>query len=439
MNLRCSRRTIPQTDCESPQAPPRGAVACPQPARLREKSLPRRSLFFRITTSGMHQAPFANRSRNHSSTLRTFRRRASLLARLSAADRISPILKRRSAVRAPASRALIHFFRSQLAHRLRHQPIPEIAVGRKFAGRNANDRGMSRQVHRVGDDRRRGVGGGRAIRENRDRIRNPQRKTAPAPPAGRNAAHGIAACTVVVPNSDGRSGRSTIPTTNFSPGLRCSAMSPPSLTYARRKFASRNHRRQNLLGHRARHRGHRRDEVFAPRKASRPRPSCARLRLAATPLPANKAAARTKARRTTHRAPSQIAHWQPGTRPRPHTPVRTLRGSRRSDHRADAAAVHRATFGFARADSSFLRLRLGTPAATDSPRAPPLSGGSHSLPQPNSADARAPCSRPTQHNPPSFNVNSIGATSAGVGTYPKAFCGMRLTSAMKVIPPPGHT
>src|SRR5579859_5019079 len=33
----------------------------------------------------------------------------------------------------------------------------------------------------------------------------------------------------------------------------------------------------------------------------------------------------------------------------------------------------------------------------------------------------------------------MGATSAGVGTYPNAFCGMRDTSAMKVIPPPGHT
>src|SRR6478752_7777333 len=36
-------------------------------------------------------------------------------------------------------------------------------------------------------------------------------------------------------------------------------------------------------------------------------------------------------------------------------------------------------------------------------------------------------------------VNSIGATMAGVGTQPKAFSGMRATSTMTVIPPPGQT
>ena len=36
-------------------------------------------------------------------------------------------------------------------------------------------------------------------------------------------------------------------------------------------------------------------------------------------------------------------------------------------------------------------------------------------------------------------VNSIGATSAGVGTLPNAKAGMRATSTMKVIPPPGQT
>ena len=36
-------------------------------------------------------------------------------------------------------------------------------------------------------------------------------------------------------------------------------------------------------------------------------------------------------------------------------------------------------------------------------------------------------------------VNSIGATIAGVGTEPKLLSGMRVTSAMKVMPPPGQT
>ena len=66
--------------------------------------------------------------------------------RLNAADRISPILSNRSAARAPAGQRVIHFIQRQLAHRLRYQSVPEIAVGSQFTGRNANDRRMSRQV-----------------------------------------------------------------------------------------------------------------------------------------------------------------------------------------------------------------------------------------------------------------------------------------------------
>ena len=80
--------------------------------------------------------------------------------------------------------------------------------------------GMSRQVDSIGDDRCRRVSCGRAIRENRHRIGDAQGKTAPAPSAGRNSAHRICRVKIVVPNSDGRSGRSTIPTTNFSPSLK---------------------------------------------------------------------------------------------------------------------------------------------------------------------------------------------------------------------------
>jgi hypothetical protein len=35
-------------------------------------------------------------------------------------------------------------------------------------------------------------------------------------------------------------------------------------------------------------------------------------------------------------------------------------------------------------------------------------------------------------------VNSIGATIAGVGTQPKAFSGIRVTSAITMMPPPGQ-
>jgi len=36
-------------------------------------------------------------------------------------------------------------------------------------------------------------------------------------------------------------------------------------------------------------------------------------------------------------------------------------------------------------------------------------------------------------------LNSIGATMAGVGTVPKLWSGMRATSTITVMPPPGHT
>jgi len=36
-------------------------------------------------------------------------------------------------------------------------------------------------------------------------------------------------------------------------------------------------------------------------------------------------------------------------------------------------------------------------------------------------------------------LNSIGATIAGVGTVPKLRSGMRITSTITVMPPPGHT
>ncbi len=36
-------------------------------------------------------------------------------------------------------------------------------------------------------------------------------------------------------------------------------------------------------------------------------------------------------------------------------------------------------------------------------------------------------------------MNSIGETIAGVGTEPKLFAGMRATSTITVMPPPGHT
>ena len=42
-------------------------------------------------------------------------------------------------------------------------------------------------------------------------------------------------------------------------------------------------------------------------------------------------------------------------------------------------------------------------------------------------------------SPSSRMLNSIGATMAGVGTVPKLLSGMRSTSAITVMPPPGHT
>ena len=90
----------------------------------------------------------------------------------------------------------------------------------------------------------------------------PREKLRPRHPLVATPRTGSEACKVVVPNSDGRSGRSTIPTTNVSPALRCRAISPPSFTYARARLGSSKHRRKNLFRHRARYGRHRRDETL---------------------------------------------------------------------------------------------------------------------------------------------------------------------------------
>ena len=77
-------------------------------------------------------------------------------------------------------------------HGLRHQPIARDRCReqvRRLAARTIA--WMSRQVHRIGDDRGGSIGSRGAIGEHRHRVGDAERKTASAPSAGRDAAHRI--------------------------------------------------------------------------------------------------------------------------------------------------------------------------------------------------------------------------------------------------------
>ena len=165
--------------------------------------------------------PFPEPASRSFAILRQLPRPAFLLAdSAQPLDQAHPQQKsRRFAHRHPAPR----FTSSSVnvADRLRNQVAPEIAVGRQFAGRNAHNRRMPRQIDRIGNDRGRSIGRSRAIRQHRDGIRDSQeRNCARAIRWSRCRAPVSDACRVVVPNSDGRSGRSTIPTTKVSPGTQ---------------------------------------------------------------------------------------------------------------------------------------------------------------------------------------------------------------------------
>jgi hypothetical protein len=60
--------------------------------------------------------------------------------------------------------------RRKFANLLSHQSVAQIAIGRESAGGYANDGGMPRQVHWVGDDGRRGVGHRRTVGKDGDRV-----------------------------------------------------------------------------------------------------------------------------------------------------------------------------------------------------------------------------------------------------------------------------
>src|ERR1022692_5130686 len=72
---------------------------------------------------------------------------------------------------------------------LRYEPVAKIVIRSESAGWNADDVGMTRQVHCVGEDGCGGVGHGRMAGKNRDRVGDTEGETAAAPAAGGNAAH----------------------------------------------------------------------------------------------------------------------------------------------------------------------------------------------------------------------------------------------------------
>ena len=85
----------------------------------------------------------------------------------------------------------IDFSRRQRADGNSDAPIAEIALRVEVAGWRTLDRRMAGNVHRVGDQRRRGVGERSGAREDRDRVGDAERKTSPSPARRRDAADAV--------------------------------------------------------------------------------------------------------------------------------------------------------------------------------------------------------------------------------------------------------
>ena len=148
-------------------------------------------------------------------------------------------------------------------------PIAEIALRVEVAGRRALDRRMAGNVDCVGDQRRGGVGARGRSREDRDRVGDAKRETAPSPARRRDAAHAIRSAdrgaaeqarpVRAIDHADRE--RLTWPKVkrDVAAVVDIGAGEPPSAR----------HGLEDLFGHRAGDRGHRGDE--APRKEGRNR------------------------------------------------------------------------------------------------------------------------------------------------------------------------
>ena len=162
---------------------------------------------------------------------------------ISGQARRRPVLRPRGTARRRRSgRALEHRLgpggaagkRARRSRRARGRPTPTV-TGRsprsvsacRLRRRGAGDRRVAGQVDGVGDQRRRGVGLGGGGGEHRDRVGDAEREAAAAPARGREPAHRVG----VARSSPGRApARAAIAAVIAVPGVRWSAMSPPSLT-----------------------------------------------------------------------------------------------------------------------------------------------------------------------------------------------------------------
>src|SRR5436190_4101354 len=99
-----------------------------------------------------------------------------------------PLLEERARSLAAIAKRLIDLIPPQRPDAARHFPCAQIIVGLDFAGREASDRRVSRQVDIIGDDGRGGISAAGAFSQYGDCIGDAERKASAAPAAGGDAA-----------------------------------------------------------------------------------------------------------------------------------------------------------------------------------------------------------------------------------------------------------
>ena len=214
--------------------------------------------------------------------------------------------------------------RVQCGHRHRDRPVAEIAVLVERAGRLAADSGVI-HVDRVGDQCRGRVGQRGVAREHGDRVRDPERVRTALPSAGRDAAHRR-----IGHDLDTRARDRLAQRRHHADRQPCSGFEMQGDVAAVVDVCAldprlrREHRRR-LVGHGARHRGHRGDERSRARPHRSDHAARNRTRRQA-PDEGTRDCAGAEALRPARRASREPRESAPGMRPRP--PGRSRRRAR---------------------------------------------------------------------------------------------------------------
>ena len=140
------------------------------------------------------------------------------------------------------------------------KPIAEIAVVADVAGCAAGDGGMARQVDGIGHHRGGGIGGRGVFGQSRHSIGNAKREAAPAPAAGGQAAHTETGRQRELPEEPGLVRPTGQADGKCLAGFEMQGDITAIVDIGAGEVRRAGHGRENLVGHRPRHRSHRRDE-----------------------------------------------------------------------------------------------------------------------------------------------------------------------------------